>query len=283
MQSSLFPHSHRKKKKCDNGRLWCKQCTLAKTSCVYGLSDCGDRTSKLPKTASSVLGRPPLGIDTNSSGLLKSCGGGISFNPMTATGNSFQSRSDLISLPNFSNTTTAVGTLPRFDGLQPDMISEDLSCNLGGMHHCFTDLLSPLSSKEPCQLLISNTCGSPSHQKLIDHFCYTVAPMTTLDSGKDNQLAQFVVPLIGVNLTVLNAVCALAGAHLEQLDQDGIYMSPYYRRLATRGVESQSSEIVGYNYVATLTSILLLIYYEAVSVQFQMFPNLYLNPYLAAF
>ncbi|KAK4228309.1 fungal-specific transcription factor domain-containing protein [Podospora fimiseda] len=102
----------------------------------------------------------------------------------------------------------------------------------------------------------------PNRRALVDHFCKVLSHLIVFREETGNPFQQLILPLTRKSPPVMNAIFALACAHLEYRGVDNLEKSLYFHHRAIQGVAQliQQNDKVDRNEV--LAAIMLLVYYE---------------------
>lgn len=106
---------------------------------------------------------------------------------------------------------------------------------------------------------------SPQRRALVAHFCNVLSHLIVFREESGNPFQQLVLPLTKGSSPVLNAIYALASAHLEYRCSDGGEKSLYFHNKAIQGLAGliEQDDMTSRNEL--LATIMLLVYYEVVS------------------
>jgi hypothetical protein len=115
--------------------------------------------------------------------------------------------------------------------------------------------------------LFSEFSSRPNRRALVDHFCNVLSHLIVFREESGNPWQQMILPLSYQSPPIMNAIYALASAHLEYRGVDTGEKSMYFHHEAIQGL-TRLIEIDGAfnNKVDILAAIMLLVYYEVVSV-----------------
>lgn len=105
----------------------------------------------------------------------------------------------------------------------------------------------------------------PNRRALVDHFCNVLSHRIVFREETGNPFQQLILPLTRKSPPVMNAIFALACAHLEHRGVENPERSLYFHNRAIQGVAQliQLNDKVNRNEI--LAAIMLLVYYECVS------------------
>lgn len=157
----------------------------------------------------------------------------------------------------------------RRDSMQQD--SAPLLAVTRAQRHPDLALISPVSGASPRLEFLYPTFSEfsdrPNRRALVDHFANVMSHLIVLgETVTGNPFQQLVLPLCHSSSTVINAIYALASAHLEnrgcgQTEEKAVYFHNQaiqgLARLIELGGEANKNEL--------LATIMLLVYYEVVS------------------
>jgi hypothetical protein len=104
-----------------------------------------------------------------------------------------------------------------------------------------------------------------NRRALVDHFANVLSHLIVLREDEGNPFQQLVLPLSQKSPVVLNAVFALASAHLEHRGIHNSEKSIYFHNQAIRGLATLIAEGCDARRNELLAAIILLVYYEVVS------------------
>jgi hypothetical protein len=132
-------------------------------------------------------------------------------------------------------------------------------------------MISPFPAGSPllefCPPLFSEFSERPNRRALIDHFCNVLSHLIVFREESGNAFQQLVLPLTQKSLPVMNAMYALASAHLEYQGVENPEKSLFFHNRAIQGlgklIEHNGPGKVNRNEI--LAAIMLLVYYEVVS------------------
>ncbi|KAI0967980.1 hypothetical protein F4678DRAFT_474845 [Xylaria arbuscula] len=115
---------------------------------------------------------------------------------------------------------------------------------------------------EFCIPAFSEFSSRPNRRALVDHFCNVLSHLIVFREESGNPFQQLVLPLSHSSSPVMNAIYALAGAHLEYRGVQNPEQSLYFHNEAIQGVSRiiESQQKVDKNEL--LAAIMLLVYYE---------------------
>ncbi|RYP67010.1 hypothetical protein DL769_005870 [Monosporascus sp. CRB-8-3] len=110
----------------------------------------------------------------------------------------------------------------------------------------------------------------PNRRALVDHFCNVLSNLFVFREETGNPFQQLVLPLSHNNSAVMNAIYALASAHLEYRGIQSGEKSLYFHNMAIQDLARliQKDEEIDKNEL--LAAVMLLVYYEVVSIIFCM-------------
>ncbi|KAI1369002.1 fungal-specific transcription factor domain-containing protein [Xylaria arbuscula] len=102
----------------------------------------------------------------------------------------------------------------------------------------------------------------PNRRALVDHFCNVLSHLIVFREESGNPFQQLVLPLSYNSLPVMNAIYALAGAHLENRGVQNPEESLYFHNEAIQGLSRIIESRVKVDKNELLAAIMLLVYYE---------------------
>lgn len=105
----------------------------------------------------------------------------------------------------------------------------------------------------------------PNRRALVDHFCNILSHLIVFREESGNPFQQLVLPLTRQSSPVLNAIFALASAHLEYRGVQNDEHSLFFHNQAIQGLGRLIEQSAKSNRNEILATIMLLIYYEVVS------------------
>ncbi|KAI2622612.1 hypothetical protein GGS21DRAFT_534619 [Xylaria nigripes] len=108
----------------------------------------------------------------------------------------------------------------------------------------------------------SEFSNRPNRRALVDHFCNVLSHLIVFREDSGNPFQQLVLPLSHSSLPVMNAIYALASAHLEYRGVRNSEKSLYFHDQAIQGLASIIKDQVKVNKNELLAAIILLVYYE---------------------
>ncbi|KAJ2975571.1 hypothetical protein NUW58_g8312 [Xylaria curta] len=122
----------------------------------------------------------------------------------------------------------------------------------------------PLGSPtlEFCIPAFSEFSNRPNRRALVDHFCNVLSHLIVFREESGNPFQQLVLPLSHNSSPVMNAIYALASAHLEYRGVENPEKSLYFHNQAIQGLSRVIENQVKVNKNELLAAIMLLVYYE---------------------
>ncbi|KAK0634471.1 fungal-specific transcription factor domain-containing protein [Bombardia bombarda] len=102
----------------------------------------------------------------------------------------------------------------------------------------------------------------PNRRALVDHFCNVLSHLIVFREESGNPFQQLVLPLTRQSSPVMNAIYALASAHLEYRGINNMEKSLYFHNRAIQGLARLIEQNDKTNRNEILASIMLLVYYE---------------------
>jgi len=130
-------------------------------------------------------------------------------------------------------------------------------------------MISPFPAASPllefCPPLFADFSDRPNRRALLDHFCNVLSHLIVFREESGNPFQQLVLPLTQKSSPVMNAMYALASAHLEYRGVDNAEKSLYFHNRAIQGLGRLIENNGKVNRNEILAAIMLLVYYEVVS------------------
>lgn len=117
-----------------------------------------------------------------------------------------------------------------------------------------------------CAPAFSEFSDKQNRRALVDHFCNVLSHLIVFREETGNPFQQLVLPLTRRDSPVTYAIFALASAHLEYRGVENAEKSLYFHNMAIRGVAQLIQDGSKVNRNEILAAIMLLVYYECVSV-----------------
>ncbi|KAI1374772.1 hypothetical protein F4677DRAFT_155552 [Hypoxylon crocopeplum] len=102
----------------------------------------------------------------------------------------------------------------------------------------------------------------PNRRALVDHFCNVLSHLIVFREESGNPFQQLVLPLSHRSLPIMNAVYALASAHLEYRGVETSEKSLYFHNRAIQGLARLIEQEGKVDKIELLAAIMLLVYYE---------------------
>ncbi|KAH8897788.1 hypothetical protein GQ53DRAFT_818059 [Thozetella sp. PMI_491] len=121
-------------------------------------------------------------------------------------------------------------------------------------------VVSPLLDFSPSPF--SEFSDKPNRRALVDHFCNVLSHLIVFREESGNPFQQLVLPLTRRNSPVMNAMFALAGAHLEYRGVENQEKSVFFHNQAIQGLAKQIEYGGPVDRNEILAAIILLVYYE---------------------
>lgn len=127
-------------------------------------------------------------------------------------------------------------------------------------------LIAPVPAPSPlfefCSPSFSEFSQRTNRRALVDHFCNVLSHLIVFREERGNPFQQLVLPLCHNSPSVMNAVYALASAHLEYRGVENDEKSVYFHNKAIQGLAQLIKQGAGVNQNELLAAIMLLVYYE---------------------
>jgi len=117
---------------------------------------------------------------------------------------------------------------------------------------------------EFCIPAFSEFSDRPNRRALVDHFCNVLSHLIVFREESGNPFQQLVLPLSHNSSPVMNAIYALASAHLEYRGVQNPEKSLYFHNQAIQGLARVIENQKKVNKNELLAAIMLLVYYEVV-------------------
>ncbi|KAI3323959.1 hypothetical protein HD806DRAFT_78838 [Xylariaceae sp. AK1471] len=108
----------------------------------------------------------------------------------------------------------------------------------------------------------SEFSSRPNRRALVDHFCNVLSHLIVFREESGNPFQQLVLPLSHNSSPVMNAIYALASAHLEYRGVQNTEKSLYFHNQAIQGLARVIENQKKVNKNELLAAIMLLVYYE---------------------
>ncbi|KAI1506721.1 fungal-specific transcription factor domain-containing protein [Biscogniauxia marginata] len=123
---------------------------------------------------------------------------------------------------------------------------------------------SPIASPavEFCIPVFSEFSDRSNRRALVDHFCNVLSHLIVFREESGNPFQQLVLPLSHESTSVMNAIYALASAHLEYRGVGNVEKSIYFHNQAIQGLARLIEKGDRVNKNELLAAIMLLVYYE---------------------
>ncbi|KAI2463839.1 hypothetical protein F4781DRAFT_99052 [Annulohypoxylon bovei var. microspora] len=272
-----------KKKKCDEKRPQCARCAEKDLECTYEAVRPRQRRKKDPSqsefildhrgTRESVLDDQQWREDTTDDISESEC-----FSPTDTEFN-------VISPVNLSTTSEVsvspidTSSTPRGYGMIDDanQISNAMPKNSSAGAVSQARSLQPdLAMIAPCPVgsptlefvlpTFSEFSNRPNRRALVDHFCNVLSHLIVFREESGNPFQQLVLPLSHESPPITNAIYALASAHLEYRGVETSEKSLYFHNRAIQGLARLIEQEGKVDRIELLAAIMLLVYYEVVSV-----------------
>ncbi|KAK0705419.1 fungal-specific transcription factor domain-containing protein [Lasiosphaeris hirsuta] len=127
-------------------------------------------------------------------------------------------------------------------------------------------MIAPCPTESPllgfCPPLFSEFSDRPNRRALMDHFCNVLSHLIVFREESGNPFQQLVLPLTRKSSPVMNAIYALASAHLEYRGVGNTEKSFYFHNEAVQGLARVIEHNGKVNRNEILAAIMLLVYYE---------------------
>ncbi|KAI1337307.1 fungal-specific transcription factor domain-containing protein [Xylariaceae sp. FL0016] len=271
-----------KKKKCDENRPQCSRCAERGLDCAYEAVKPRQRKKKDPNAKFTSYDSPPHDDDDviveefqwpdevitgafYGSNLLSPVNSQVDTASLL---NVFTTESDYVLSP------TSPGTFDHGTGSDANR-NRDLvrRASAPGITYPARSLQPDLAMIAPCPVgsptlefcipAFSEFSDRPNRRALVDHFCNTLSHLIVFREESGNPFQQLVLPLSHKSTPVMNAIYALASAHLEYRGVKNSEKSIHFHNQAIQGL-ARLIENGGkvHNKNELLAAIMLLVYYE---------------------
>ena len=138
----------------------------------------------------------------------------------------------------------------------------------GGSRNPDLAMIAPLPANSPklefCIPAFSEFSDCTQRRALLAHFCNVLSHLIVLREESGNPFQQLVLPLTHSSPPVLNAIYALASAHLEFRCAQRGHKPLYFHNKAIQGLAKLIDQGANANRNELLACIMLLVYYEVV-------------------
>jgi hypothetical protein len=130
-------------------------------------------------------------------------------------------------------------------------------------------MIAPVTVGSPCHDFFlpafSEFTDRPNRRALVDHFCNILSHLIVFREDSGNPFQQLVLPLCYKRTACMNAIYALASAHLEYRGIENTEKSVGFHNQAIQGLARLIEQGEAVNRNELLATIMLLVYYEVVS------------------
>jgi hypothetical protein len=152
--------------------------------------------------------------------------------------------------------------------LENDMVGESLVnkplCGSSGcLQSQYPDAMSPLL--EFSASIFMEFTDKKNRRTLIEHFCNVLSHLIVFKEDTGNPFRELILPLAYISSPVMNAILALSSAHLEHRGVENEEKSLDFHNRALQGLAQLIDQGEQANKEEVLSTIMLLVYYEAVS------------------
>ncbi len=127
----------------------------------------------------------------------------------------------------------------------------------------YTDILSPLV--EISAPFFMEFTDKKNRRTLMDHFCNVLSHLIVFKEDTGNPFRELILPLAYISSPIMNAILALSSAHLEHRGIENEEKSMDFHNSALQGLAQLIDQGAQANKEEVLSTIMLLLYYEAVS------------------
>ncbi|KAI0180753.1 hypothetical protein GGR52DRAFT_4000 [Hypoxylon sp. FL1284] len=268
-----------KKKKCDEKRPQCARCAEKDLQCTYEAV----RPRQRRKRESSQLrlvheyqteGDQDLSFDQWQDGPVEEISEADGLSPI-------DTKFDAISPINFS--TTSDSTVSPVDASSSiydyGMEDEQDRAHFLVRRNSSISVVSPARSLQPDLAMIapcpvgsptlefvlpafSEFSDRPNRRALVGHFCNVLSHLIVFREESGNPFQQLVLPLSHKSAPIMNAIYALASAHMEYRGVETTEKSLYFHNRAIQGLARLIEQEGNVDKTELLAAIMLLVYYE---------------------
>ncbi|KAI1389193.1 uncharacterized protein F4822DRAFT_272234 [Hypoxylon trugodes] len=147
------------------------------------------------------------------------------------------------------NSNSSISVVSQARSLQPDL-AMIAPCPVG----------SP--TLEFVLPVFSEFSDRPNRRALVDHFCNVLSHLIVFREESGNPFQQLVLPLSHKSSPIMNAIYALASAHLEYRGIETPERSLYFHNKAIQGLARLIEQEGRVDRIELLAAIMLLVYYE---------------------
>jgi hypothetical protein len=127
----------------------------------------------------------------------------------------------------------------------------------------YSDAMSPLL--EFSAPVFMEFTDKKNRRTLMEHFCNVLSNLIVFKEDAGNPFRELILPLAYISSPVMNAILALASAHLEHSGIENEEKSLDFHNRALQGLAQLIDQGDQANKEEVLSTIMLLVYYEAVS------------------
>ncbi|KAI0384697.1 hypothetical protein F5Y04DRAFT_219499 [Hypomontagnella monticulosa] len=268
-----------KKKKCDERRPQCARCAEKELQCTYEAVKPRQRRKREPLQsgfAQNHGGERESIFDQDEwrESLVDEISESDCLSPMDAKLNAmspmnFSTTSDNPLSPiDHSPTIYEYGVANDADGIR-DVVRRNSNVSVVGQAR---SLQPDLAMIAPCPVAsptlefvlpaFSEFSERPNRRALVDHFCNVLSHLIVFREETGNPFQQLVLPLSHRSSPIMNAVYALASAHLEYRGIDTPEKSLYFHNRAIQGLARMIEQQGNVDKTELLAAIMLLVYYE---------------------
>ncbi|KAI1826817.1 hypothetical protein F4861DRAFT_16474 [Xylaria intraflava] len=265
-----------KKKKCDEKRPQCSRCAERSMECAYEAVKPRQRRKRDSQSRFNTGASPEYG----------SPGDGYEWQDQASTPDTREYLSPREARPNMSPLSYILADtsdIPTIISYDAESNADDGQCEEGQIvrRGSYTTTVVPSSARSlPPDLAMIAPCpvGSPTlefrvpafsefsirpnRRALVDHFCNVLSHLIVFREDSGNPFQQLVLPLSHNSSPVMNAIYALASAHLEYRGVQNPEKSLYFHDQAIQGLARLIKSQVRVNKNELLAAIMLLVYYE---------------------
>ncbi|KAI1800757.1 fungal-specific transcription factor domain-containing protein [Daldinia bambusicola] len=265
-----------KKKKCDEKRPRCARCVEKDLQCTYEAVRPRQRRKKDPSQSGFTqdygqTNELTLDHDQWREGTIDR------FSEIDCLSPMYTKFNDISPMSFSENASSPVGTSPTVyeydDAGDGDEVQEIVRRNSSINVVSQARSLQPdLAMIAPCPVgsptlefvlpMFSEFSDRPNRRALVDHFCNVLSHLIVFREESGNPFQQLVLPLSHRSAPIMNAVYALASAHLEYRGIATSEKSLYFHNRAIQGLARLIEQEGKVDKTELLAAIMLLVYYE---------------------
>ncbi|KAI0834237.1 hypothetical protein F5Y06DRAFT_173649 [Hypoxylon sp. FL0890] len=268
-----------KKKKCDEKRPKCARCAEKDLQCTYEAVKPRQRRKKEPSQSEVTQNhgedreqdldqyqwRETTADEISESDCLSPID--TKFNGMSPMNFSTTSESAL-SPVDASSTVYDYGVTDNSDQIR-DVVRKNSSISVVSQARSLQPdlaMIAPCPVGSPTLEFVLPTYSEfserPNRRALVDHFCNVLSHLIVFREESGNPFQQLVLPLSHRSSPIMNAIYALASAHLEYRGVETPEKSLYFHNRAIQGLARLIEQEGKVDKIELLAAIMLLVYYE---------------------